>query len=1191
MIFSKNIITAFLFVSLVLPQPTVAAAPDVVESLRSLNTALQGLIDRLPIGKVLGESSMDDHSNTHEPGSLKHTEHNAIFDFAAVVEATHVAARSGEWFDAATWTGGVVPGDNARVYIPEGKRVYYSQSSDARLFWVRVDGRLQFDTAAELRMVVDTVVVHPQGTLTIGTENNPIEGSVEIVFANNGDINVQKDRELLSRGLVSHGAASIVGEEKLVHTKVSRDPMAGDTSIRLAEYPEGWQAGDTIVIAGTRYRGYSGIDGSWQGTEDEVRIISAINGKSVSFVTPLEYDHDTPRSDLKTSVANYTRNITFRSEDGDATRTSHRGHVMFMHSDDVDVRYAAFWHLGRTDKSFPSSEVGGLSSVTPSANVRGRYSVHLHRTGVDDPAEPVIVLGNAVFDAPGWGYVHHDSNAIFHNNASYDVFGAGFVAETGNEIGTWTNNIAIKSQGQKAHPKKFSGTARGSTFDNGATGNGFFFQGRMMKSRDNIAASHKEGFVFLHRGSVPAGGTGPIAFSHELFDYPEAVYKGKKNGVDRTIKPTRVPILEFDRNEAFAAWQGLHVTKSSPRQGHQIYTDMNDFTAWNVTEGAHLAYTGQYVLRNFDIIGSEGVRGTYKPGESGITFWTNTYRQTVINPTISRMETGIDMTKGGVISKTNPAHTEYEIVNPDIDVSGTDITNLDLQFDRLYSSSDMVEGRFVLDNDVRLESDDTVSFTGTVTDGVGPRTIIHPSEETGQIAATVIEPLALRARLEDEGYLTNDGSRYHVVEHLYTDRLTGEVHKFGTVVNIDAAWLPDGASAVGSVDLSSRPPETEGEAVSARENDVTRIKNVLDNDEDPDGDDIRLDGFSQPRHGQAFLQGDDTILYRPDFDYTGEDVIKYWVTDDQGNYSPAYIAINVGGRRPDVIASPEPPESPEVEMETDSDNDGVPDAADNCPQIPNEDQLDSNNNNEGDACDGAAAAETPQSDDVENSVDDASEPTGNDVSEVTDEAVVEDYTTDTSLSRFDTKERVQTINNLNVRTGPGDNVIDIQPQGALGYTGTFDPVRAGEYVYIYVDFDSAPDGWVAEEFLVAARDAGETGVTDEVAQEDYTEAVERVRTTDNLNVRFSPNGEKLGVQSQGAYGSIDDPVRSTVAGIDWVYVNFDTDPDGYVADSYLVPAASSQSTMSQSAIRAQIAELLELLSTLQAMYDRLYGSR
>ena len=40
--------------------------------------------------------------------------------------------------------------------------------------------------------------------------------------------------------------------------------------------------------------------------------------------------------------------------------------------------------------------------------------------------------------------------------------------------------------------------------------------------------------------------------------------------------------------------------------------------------------------------------------------------------------------------------------------------------------------------------------------------------------------------------------------------------------------------------------------------------------------------------------GDGTVTYRPDFDFTGTDSFKYWVTDGQGNFTPATVTVQVG---------------------------------------------------------------------------------------------------------------------------------------------------------------------------------------------------------------------------------------------------------------------------------------------------------
>ena len=165
---------------------------------------------------------------------------------------------------------------------------------------------------------------------------------------------------------------------------------AGDTWVDFGETPKGWAVGDTIVIAGTHYEGYYEAGTPVLSTippEDEVRVITQIEDGLIFFDKPLEFDHDSPREDLKTSVANYTRNVSFETENAETAEIFERGHVMFMHNDDVDVRYAEFHELGRTDKSETALNVGEFDQIEFDSNVKGRYSFHFHRAGVDDLEE------------------------------------------------------------------------------------------------------------------------------------------------------------------------------------------------------------------------------------------------------------------------------------------------------------------------------------------------------------------------------------------------------------------------------------------------------------------------------------------------------------------------------------------------------------------------------------------------------------------------------------------------------------------------------------------------------------------------------------------------------------------------------------------------------------------------------------
>ncbi|NND42606.1 MAG: hypothetical protein HKO04_11085, partial [Silicimonas sp.] len=585
------------------------------------------------IDSFLTQLAAQPETHIHGTGSSMAGEHTAALNLVPRGASSHVAIGDGDWFDPATWSGGQVPGDGAKVLIPEGVTVDYGGVSNASLFTLRVDGVLDFETNVDSKMVFDTVVVSPSGHLIIGTPTDPVDPNVDIdlIVANNGPIDTNWDPMLLSRGIVAHGGTSIHGAVKDSHEKVADDPLTGDTSVKFAGVPQGWEVGDTIVIAGTHYDGYS-WDNSigavrFHPPEDEVRVITGIDADGrVHFNQPLAFDHDAPRTDLQTSVANYTRNVSIETENAASAEVYERGHVMFMHSDNVDVRYAEFHELGRTDKSQISQSADSFGQTSFDSNVQGRYALHLHRTGTSDPNDPAIVTGNAVYGSPGWGYVHHDSNAILDNNASYDTFGAGFVAETGNEIGAWNDNIAIFAQGVSWDIPKDGQHL--STFDTGKTGDGFWFQGRMVSSTDNIAASVNTGFVYFHRD----GNNGMIDFDASLFPYSEALLNNPTTTADLT------PILTFDGNETFAAKQGLHIVKSGPNQGHDVWSELTDFTAWSVVSGAHLEYTSHYILRDFDLVSR--VHHPFTVYSNGIHLGTNASDITIIDANVDGFKDG-----------------------------------------------------------------------------------------------------------------------------------------------------------------------------------------------------------------------------------------------------------------------------------------------------------------------------------------------------------------------------------------------------------------------------------------------------------------------------------------------------------------------------------------------------------------------
>lgn len=717
-----------------------------------------------------------DEAHVHGDGDDRSGEHMQVMDLVDPAAATHIAIGHGSWFDPSNWHNGEVPGDNAKVVIPDGVYLEYDQQSDARLFTVRVDGQLDFATDVDSTMVVDTLIVAPGGVMTAGTADDPVQSEVdvEIIIANNGAIDTNWDPGLFSRGIISHGKTEIHGARTDAHEKVVEDPMAGDTSLRFDGIPQGWEVGDTIVIAGTEYAGHYYAEGKQihTGSEDEVRTISQIDGNRVYFETPLEHDHDTPRADLKTSVANYSRNVTIKSEDGDDSEVYERGHVMLMHSDDVDVRYAAFEELGRTDKS-KDLDVDGNNSFD--SNIAGRYGLHLHRTGVEAESDPTILTGNAVFGSPGWGIVQHDSHAIINGNATFDTFGAGFVAESGNETGSWGDNIAIYAEGVGwTNPKNVVDLE---TYNIGNSGDGFWFQGRMVASHDNVAASVNNGFVYFHRGS-----DGNHTYDAGTFEFEDAL------NYDDSARASTTPITAFSNNETFAAREGLIVIKASPEQGHGIHSVFEGFTAWEVEQGATFEYTAHYILKDFDVIGDGDGNGSLNSWfeNAGISLGTNSFDFTIINSSTQGFHTGIKLYKGWTAGRAqlDDADHNFTVVNPEFTDVTVELGHYDPGADMLQLTP-VTESKltvsfdqpFVLENSDR---DTVVKVTGTLEDSLGKKEFPTASESYD------IDREEMLKIIKEDGYFTADDGKDYVSHNLYfSDRGTGDIYQKGILIELD----------------------------------------------------------------------------------------------------------------------------------------------------------------------------------------------------------------------------------------------------------------------------------------------------------------------------------------------------------------------------------------------------------------------
>lgn len=808
-------------------------------------------------------------------------------------QITHTAIGDGDWFDSATWDAGI-PGAGAVAYIPAGRNIRYGEVASGPIRALLVEGELSFVVDQSSTLILDTLEVGMGGRLRIGTRAAPIRSEVQvrIVFASAADIDTVWDPLLLSRGLIAHGQVEIHGARKTVHAKVQVDPLAGQGTLLMAAPPEGWRVGDTLVLTGTRYSGWKWDNDihavRYHGTQDEVVTIAAINGATVTLDQILQHDHLTPRADLKASVANFSRNVRFETENGANAPIHRRAHVMLMHHTGNDVRYAEFRQLGRTDKSVASFDPDQVATITPTTNLRGRYPLHLHMTGIDTPDQPSMLIGNAVFNGPGWGYVHHASNAVIHNNASFDTFGAGFVAETGDEIGSWTNNIAIRAEGNSAfNPKNGVDVA---SYDIGRTGAGFWFQGRMVRNVGNVAASVNHGYVYLQRG------TRMRDFSSTAFSMSDALPRA------RLVDPDKPPILNFQGNEAFASTVGLYVVKANPNQEHDIHTHISDFLAWEVIGGMAMEYTSHYLLEDIDIIGK--TPAPFSEAAFGIEFFTNASDMVVNRARIAHVPVGVRLDKGF----TDPlpvTRKQYVTIDVGFENVAQHYEDFDPVVDQILTSADLVPGRYQIDlnNGLPLEYNDPstawgtqLDLVGSKLDSIGPQPIPAGTDWLGLRNEEMI------ALVSSNGYYrSGSGEPYAIAPFYSTNRADGMIHKQGLIIrlgpNVEAllgnqffAWRD--AFERGPLNLTSQPPVAGLDFATVSRNGEVLI-NVLANDSDPDGDLLVVDGIDPPRHGSLFHNSDSTLRYRPDPDFAGTDRFRYWTSDAQGHFTPATVTVVV----------------------------------------------------------------------------------------------------------------------------------------------------------------------------------------------------------------------------------------------------------------------------------------------------------
>lgn len=363
---------------------------------------------------------------------------------------------------------------------------------------------------------------------------------------------------------------------------------------------------------------------------------------------------------------------------------------MFMNCD-VSIEFVRFSKLGRTNKNKIVTDKPDKVGKNP----RGRYPLHFHKCENYDAKEIVTVQGSVVDDSPGWGFVNHSSNVSFLDNIAYNFNGAGFVTESGEELGEMDGNLSVGGKGlggDKLSKKRYLYRriyfSKGDRIlnrlkagDLGFDGEGFWIQAPLVSFTHNIAAgNHGAGILFYGLGlsHLPeqeglASLTDSLLKEHGM-RLDGKVIKRHWAGFGGKHIIGDVPIYKMENNESYANYMGLkvrymqHPDVTAFENNHTNYikhmnnpiTDDNkevekpkykeayleqEIVGMELSHnyiGAHFTYNTNLKLKGFTVIGEP------KKSDVGLEIW----HQSISNMKtediyISGYDTGL-LTKDGI---------------------------------------------------------------------------------------------------------------------------------------------------------------------------------------------------------------------------------------------------------------------------------------------------------------------------------------------------------------------------------------------------------------------------------------------------------------------------------------------------------------------------------------------------------------
>lgn len=264
------------------------------------------------------------------------------------------------WSDPATWGGLPPPSANGNgslgvngtdiMYIPNNTHILLDVSVYIRV-WV-IEGILTLADEADIELEAEAIIVH-HGELRVGSLDAPFAHRATLTLHGHWATPQLPTFGIKLIGL-TQGKLFMHGQPKTPFLRLGASALAGSTTIQLESVPEGWQAGDELVVISGKHDVNCTMLRD-DACETEEVVLSQIDGATLTLDAPLLYSHQvqTVAADgrvvtLAPEVINLNRNVRVRGSSGPGT-AGFGGHVMLLQPTDGEsmLHHVEFYRMGQ----------------------------------------------------------------------------------------------------------------------------------------------------------------------------------------------------------------------------------------------------------------------------------------------------------------------------------------------------------------------------------------------------------------------------------------------------------------------------------------------------------------------------------------------------------------------------------------------------------------------------------------------------------------------------------------------------------------------------------------------------------------------------------------------------------------------------------------------------------------------------